>query len=209
MSQRWIRDSIKIIPAWKCAYLGLYKVPVFITFACISAVTGSKGKLVILIQSCFDKNSSSETAQQFWSDIYKTWTTSVDLVYGPHCGPSPWTTLWTTTNFEDEFYERSKLILRTLNGRNCVNKLYFLSGFWSPHIKRLFQFFLNSIPKEWKRSREEVVFLCIFPVSLCCVTTQQLCRRLGQEEIKHADWVPSTDFPFLDQVLGNVCLSAN
>ena len=95
--------------------------------------------------------------------------------------------LWTTPNFEDEFYERSKLILRTLNGRNCVNKLYFLSGFWSPDIKRLFQFFLNSIPKEWKRSREEVVFLCIFSVSLCCVTTQQLCRRLGQEEVKHAD----------------------
>ena len=105
--------------------------------------------------------------------------------------------LWTTPNFEDEFYERSKLILRTLNGRNCVNKLYFLSGFWSPHIKRLFQFFLNSIPKERKRSREEVVFLCIFSVSLCCVTTQQLCRRLGQEEIKHADWVSFSGFPFL------------
>ena len=117
--------------------------------------------------------------------------------------------LWTTPNFEDEFYERSKLILRTLNGQNCVNKLYFLSGFWSPHIKRLFQFFLNSIPKEWKRSREEVVFLCSFSVSLCCMTTQQLCKRLGQEEIKHADWVPSSDFPFLDQALGNVCLSAN
>ena len=105
--------------------------------------------------------------------------------------------LWTTPNFEDEFYERSKLIFRTLNGRNCVNKLYFLSGFWSPDIKRLFQFFLNSIPKEWKRSREEVVFLCSFSVSLCCMTTQQLCRRLGQEEVKHADWVSFSDFPFL------------
>ena len=29
------------------------KVRVFITFACISAVSGSKGKLVVLIQSCF------------------------------------------------------------------------------------------------------------------------------------------------------------
>ena len=97
--------------------------------------------------------------------------------------------LWTTPNFKDEFFERSKLILRTLNGRNCVNKWYFLSGFWSPHIGHLFQFFLNSIPKEWKRSREEVVFLCSFSVSLCCVTTQQLCRRLGHEEVIKACWL--------------------
>lgn len=73
--------------------------------------------------------------------------------------------LWTTTNFEDEFYERSKLILRT-----CVNKLYFL---------------------------DFGLLICSFSVSLRCMTTQQLCRRLGQEEIKHADWVPSSDFPFL------------
>ena len=32
--------------------------------------------------------------------------------------------------FEDEFYSRSERVLRTLNGRICVNKL--LPGLWAP-----------------------------------------------------------------------------
>ena len=45
-------------------------------------------------------------------------------------GPSPWTpSPWTTPCgppliIEDEFYWRSKRVLRTLNGRICVDKLY-------------------------------------------------------------------------------------
>ena len=48
--------------------------------------------------------------------------------------PSPWTPSWTPSPWttpcgppliiEDEFYWRSKRVLRTLNGRICVDKLY-------------------------------------------------------------------------------------
>ena len=39
------------------------------------------------------------------------WTIPGDLVHG--------LPLWTTSNFEDEFYQWSKQILGTLNGQNC------------------------------------------------------------------------------------------
>ena len=68
------------------------------------------------------------------------------------CEPSPWTPLWTQSIdytcgppliFVDEFYQRSRQILGTLND-DCGQ--FLLSGLWAPHILHMFNFFFNSIP---------------------------------------------------------------
>ena len=52
-------------------------------------------------------------------------------MHGHPSGPGPWTTpVDHPYFFEDEFYSRSKRVLRTLYGRICVNKL--LPGLWAP-----------------------------------------------------------------------------
>lgn len=83
------------------------------------------------------RNARALSSASFHWDAYITWTpgpwtTPAGLVHGPLRGPGPWNTPVDHPFFDDEFNQRCKQTLGSLNRRNCGQ--FLLSEKWAAFI---------------------------------------------------------------------------